>query len=269
MKSGFALEFDWWFWKPSKEAGGVRFLAGSDLPYTGFASIYAVREADSDAIRAAGTIAGFSGTVWSPSLWVDCDSEEASHSVERRLRQASIAYQKYTTGNRGAHFEIERLHEPSHLLPALDRAWVQQNLPEADLSLYKHLHLLRVVGGKHEKTGQRKEKLLETSGRVLTAEDYRNLDVSVLPKESAPIAVGKARGEFRCVFEDPNFEDYWTARTSGSRHHDFCVIASRLLNLGQEPAFVHEWLRNLNLITKPPLEPNEIWRILEWAYSRN
>lgn len=130
----------------------------------GFCSLYTVTEDTAKAIQQAGTAKGFKGVVWSQRLWLDFDSYEAAERAERRLIEMGVSYVAYDSGGRGAHFGVRRDCAPSHLLPRLDRLWVEQNFPEADLSIYTHLHPFRLPGTVHERTGRRKELVCDRAG---------------------------------------------------------------------------------------------------------
>lgn len=256
-------DFVYYLWKRVQDAGGVRFVHVSDVPNAGFSSVYAVRENDATALERAGTAAGFKGVVCSPTLSVDCDTAEAFNAVTRRLRDRGIAFTAYLSGNRGGHFEIPREIEPSHLLPALDRAWVAENLPEADLSLYSHLHLWRREGAVHEKTGKRKTKVSEQDGTILTAADFADLEPETLVAEPLPSGL-----QFQCVFTDDKIMSKTVPSGRGGRHKTLCAVAARLQTLGQPLHFVEVWLFNMNLFFDPPLPEADVKRIAAWAYTR-
>ena len=260
--------YQFWLWKPTKDEGGARFVPTDDLPTSGFVSVYAVSACDAEAIERTRTTAGFKGVVFSTTLLVDCDTEEASNVVEGRLRQKALAYSKFLTGNRGAHFEIPRLTEPSHLLPQLDKAWVAANLPEADLSLYTHLHLIRRVGAVHEKTKERKILVHEQNGEVLTAEDYAPFRdarfASTVASQDVPSA-----SALQCVFTDTTVMCRTVPMAEGEgRHKAMCAVAARLRELGQPIHFTEVWLANLNLLCAVPLPESEVRRIAGWAYLK-
>jgi hypothetical protein len=158
-------------------ATNLRFTGAADLPEQGYRSLYGVSLADAEALTNTGSIVGFKGTVWSERLVLDIDDYTKAEAVEARLRSMELDFTAYDSGGKGAHFEVLRDHGPSHQLPQKDKAWVVQNFPEADRTLYSHLHLYRLPGHVHETTGRRKEIVTRSSGRSLTLPPLARRDV--------------------------------------------------------------------------------------------
>lgn len=145
-------------------------VRGSDLRAGGakFASVYAVTAHDAAAIQhAAQTAAGFKGTVWSHRLWIDFDTYEAAITAESWLKEQGYDYVSYDTGGRGRHVGVLRDARPSHTLPEQDKRWVEANIRGADLSLYWHLHLIRLPGTVHDRTGKQKHLHSTNAGRAI------------------------------------------------------------------------------------------------------
>lgn len=252
-------DYTYYLWKPRVDVNETRYLAIDDLPNSGFASVYAVTQADARSIQTLGSYSDYKGTVWRPTLAIDCDSPEASNAVEGRLREKGLGYKKYFSGNRGCHFEVARAAAPSHKLPAIDKAWVERELPEADPSLYKHCALFRQPGAIHQKTGKRKELVAEVPGEVLDLRDER-------PTESARLAVDHRDGTIQSVFTDPILQRMTVPIGRGERHKRFIEVAVRLDTLNQPAEWALGYMENLNLISEEPLSSEELRRMLEWAY---
>jgi hypothetical protein len=162
--------YEWVIYSSSKSFGSkpnlVRFssLSGKE----GFTSLYSVTLETANAIRQAGTTAGFKGTVWSERLWLDVDSYEEAEKVERKLYEMELDFVGYDSGGKGAHFGILRSNPPSHLLPSQDRSWATTHFPQCDSSIYTHLHLFRLPGTLHEGSGRYKELVTEHKGGALS-----------------------------------------------------------------------------------------------------
>jgi hypothetical protein len=147
------------------------FLHADRIPGSGFTSLYAVTEDTAKAIVEAATTAGFKGAVGdeTDTLWIDTDSEEAGRKVAERIKEMGYAHCVYHSGGRGLHIGIHRVAKPSHLLPLQDRTWVEEHFSGlADTSIYTHLHLFRLPGTRHERTGLEKRPLYFSEGRDLT-----------------------------------------------------------------------------------------------------
>lgn len=258
------MKYDWALWKAKVTDDSVRFVHVDDLPASGFASVYCFAEADAKSIGTLGTYRCFKGTVHCPLLKIDCDTEEASASTERRLVEAGIAYRKYSTGNRGHHYHIERTVLPSHMLPALDKAYVTEHFPGTDTSFYHHVGWYRQEGAVHGKTGEAKTLLADVQGTVL---DMSNLDV---PFSAPGVVSASAEGGIKSIFGDSYLNILTVPYSGGERHNAYCKIAVRLDELNQPLEWAFVYLANVNLMSVEPLADEELKRILDWAYfSRN
>jgi hypothetical protein len=256
-------EFNFTLWKPKKESK-ARFVPLADVPGFGYRGVYNVRESDATQLEEHG-IESFRGTVHSDMLLVDCDSFDAADYTQAALEYLGLAFTRYFTGNRGAHFEIQRFCTPTHLLPQFDKAWVKAHLPHADLSLYTPLHIIRVEGSVHELTGQKKTFELGMTGTAL--EFPKNL-----PAEKMVPTPEIALQGLQCVFLDRFLMINTTPLVKGEntkgRHSRLCSVAARLRDLGQPEMFALGWLMNLNLMYEPSVEKDELERIVRWAYSK-
>lgn len=197
------------------------FAKANELPESGFSSVYAITERDAKEITKEGTTAGFKGVVWSERLWLDFDKEEAFVEARKRLKEMELDYVVYTTGGRGGHIGILRDHSPSHLLPTKDRAWASAQFEGCDPSIYTHLHLFRLPGTVHEKTGHRKQQIEHEVGKVLilpkevkVERDFANsednsditndlsvFDLRTIMCNSIPAGVGQRHAQLvRCIY---------------------------------------------------------------------
>lgn len=229
-----------------------------------FASVYAVRREDAEAISStAGTAQGFKGIVWSQRLWVDFDNEEGAEAARQLLKEQGYDYVEYNTGNRGAHFGIVRDSNPSHLLPAQDRAWVVANMSGADLSLYWHLHLIRLPGAVHEVTGRRKTLVARQSGKTLILPKY----VLAESSSSRTYPEGSKRSS---IFSRWQVVSKLTGSpVNGSRHKHLVELALALkrdtgLSFDETLWVVEECNRGW----EDPKGKEEVEKIVRWVYGK-
>lgn len=244
------------------------FVHSRDLVQNGFqfCSVYAVRAEDAEAIQAAGTAAGFKGIVWSQRLWVDFDNHEAADKAEEFLRREGYDFVVYDTGGgRGRHIGVLRRARPSHLLPAQDRAYAALNFPGCDLSLYWHLHLLRLPGAVHERTGRPKRLLSRHEGRELVLPPFTPKDV-VLSDSPAP-AVGPPRESIFKVWDV--MSRLVPDAKEGDRHRHLLILARALKNDAGVTADEAAWvLLEVNRGFDEPKEQEEVLKICRWAYGQ-
>jgi hypothetical protein len=244
------------------------FYRGGELLSTGctYGSVYAVRAEDAQAIQEAGTAAGFKGTVWSQRLWVDFDTEDSAQVGRTRLKEMGLDHVVYTTGGRGCHIGILRDSAPSHVLPMQDKLWVRENLPGADLSLYWHLHLIRLPGTLHERTGLPKRLLYTEAGRGLVLPPYE-------PTEDVPAGRG---AEWAIQRSTSLFQDWEVVRkvtdqggSSGDRHRKLLSLALTLKERGDVAPDEMRWLLGeLNRTFDEPKGQEEIEGIVRWSYGQ-
>lgn len=228
---------------------------------SGFRSLYSVTEETAKAIEQEGTARQFKGVVWSEKLWLDFDSYEAAERAEERLREMGHGFIAYDTGGRGAHFGVDRVAEPSHLLPARDKAWVQANFPEADKSIYTHLHPFRIEGTKHEKTGLEKRVVCE----------HRGSSVSLpAPKEAEVPAINDGNGERRdkSIFDCYRVMANTVPCRNGERHPVLVKLLYALRDEAQvginEATF---WVREWNKLCEEPKTDEEIEYTIRSIYG--
>lgn len=261
--------YDYVIWQPQKlRLGPPRFVRAADCPWFGFCSIYQVDEETAQTLSASGTTAGFKGVVWSERLWIDIDSNEAAQAVKERLYAQGLDLVVYDTGNRGLHFGILRSCPPSRALPGKDKTWVSENVPEADLSLYSHLHLLRRPGARHEKTGRRKHEIARRRGSAL---DLSRLEV----KEPRSVVEGFNEQRARTsIFKDFLVTKYSQPNRStdarpvdGSRHQQLVNLCFSLKNRGESPDIAFWWICNvLSSFREPKYNEGHVEKIIESVY---
>lgn len=228
----------------------------TECPSAGFSSLYRITTETAEALNTSG-IAGYKGTVWSPGLWLDCDTEESAMETRARLTQLGLGFEVWSTGNRGMHFYVERPHAPSHLLPQIDREWVKSNFSNIDTSIYSHLHLFRNPGAKHAKTGKPKLCLERISGPPLlladTVEERQFLSGEVRPTQS--------------IFLDNYIMCMTVPFEEGQRHQALLNIALAMKRVGEPLSFIERWLHHANLLYPERKPDGEIDRIIEFVGS--
>lgn len=242
------------------------FYRSNELTAKGcrFASVYAVKQEDAYSIQyTAGTVEGFKGTVWSERLWVDCDDTEGALEAKKTLDKEGYDYVAYETGNRGMHFGIAREAKPSHTLPMQDKQWVRENLKGADLSLYWHLHLIRLPGTLHEKTGKPKRLVERKEGKVLLLSQY-NAETSERPTSELPLVQDNRDSIFKLWSVVSNLTE-----GQESRHKQLVKLSASLHTEGKVTIEEAMWVvGEVNRGFKEPKPQEEIEKIVQWAYNK-
>jgi hypothetical protein len=229
---------------------------------TGFSSLYAVTEETAEAIVAAGTTRQFKGVVWSPFLWIDVDNYDHADRAESTLRKLGLGYSAYDSGGRGVHFRIEREAVPSHLLPAQDKAWVTEHFPEADPSIYSHLHLFRLEGTIHETHGRPKALVETVKGGTLP--QHPPLFTERFSTELLAPTEAAARSVFECfrVMRDSR------PVPSGERHHTLVRLCYGLRDDAKVNSFMALWwLGEVNKMFSEPKSPEDLEHIVRSIYG--
>lgn len=235
------------------------FIHSSGLPRQGFSSVYYVTAETASAIEQDGTTAQFKGVVWAPRLWIDVDDYEAAQRVEDTLKKEGLDFDAYDSGNRGAHFGILRDTPPSHLLPLRDKAWVQKTFPEADLSIYTHLHLFRLPGSIHEKTGRRKEMLESIRGRALELPKYEIKEIKLSTTQSSG---------GRSIFDSWRVMANCVPAKNGNRHPTLVKLAYALKqDTDVSPDEAYFLLSEANKLYEEPKEAEQIEQIIRSVFG--
>jgi hypothetical protein len=254
-------EYKYYLYSPRPDYGVGTPTFIDVLPEGGFVSLYAVTKESAERIRDAGTCKGFRGIVHSSHLWLDIDSYEKADRVEERLKEMGFEYISYDTGGRGAHFGVVRDNSPSHLLPSMDRAWVQQHFPEADSSIYTHLHPFRLPGTPHHRTGKRKQLVSKGIGHSLRLPQYT--------QEVRGIEVGNSLGIGSG--SKSILDQYFIQRNSepckaGERHPQLVRLIYALRDSGYSLDVARFWVNEVNKRFQPPKEQHEIEKALGSIY---
>jgi hypothetical protein len=246
----------YYLYSRSKSYGPVpTFLDLSELPTEGFISLYFVTQTTAAALHEEGTTAGFKGAVWGPRLWVDVDDYTKAGAVESRLRNMGLHFDSYDSGGKGAHFGILRNHAPSHLLPAKDKQWVQRNIPEADLSIYTHLHPFRLEGTHHEDTGRVKVLVASCPGQALTLPP---LDTKI---QKVP------QGE-KSIFDCFRVMSNISPVSEGERHDQLVRLTYALRDDAKVGLYSALWVVDqVNKRFEKPKEYHEIEKIISSIYA--
>jgi hypothetical protein len=239
-----------------------RVLVFSDntTNHMGYGSLYAVTEETVEAIKREGTVSGYSGAVWSKRVWLDIDSYEEADKVEQKLQEMGYDYIAYDSGGKGAHFGILRDHPPSHLLPKKDRAWVREHFPQADSSIYTSLHLFRLPGTVHEKTGRRKEIVKEQKGTQLI---LPNLDLS-----RGRSTASYTQSSVESIFKDGRVLQNIKQARVGDRHFTLVKVAYALKDKEVDPTIAQWFLQEVNKGFSEPKEVEQVDKILKGIYEK-
>jgi|SRR5271165_3835192 len=236
---------------------GYYILSTSELPPTGgFSSLYNFTQETGEAISETG-VAGYKGVVWSPWLKIDFDDREAAMEARERLIAEGIGFEMYKTGNRGMHFYINRPCLPSHLLPQMDKMWVESNFPKADLSIYTHLHMFRVSGTKHEKTGKLKIIVEIFEGRPLIIDPVNKMQSFIRRKYTSQFANSS-------IFTNDYIMGMSVPHENGGRHNSLMNLAVAMRHEGEQPEFIARWLYHVNLLFSEPSPQSELDNIVEF-----
>jgi hypothetical protein len=240
-----------------------KFYHDSKLPATGFSSLYKVDFATAQAIDKAGTCKGFKGVVYSERLWLDIDGYEKADKVEEKLNVFGLAYISFDTGGRGAHFGISRSNVPSHVLPLQDKQWVQEHFPEADTSIYTHLHPFRLAGTEHSRTGRKKLQVGATVGKSLILPPFSN---------ESPKTGSNSEAFSRTPSEASIFDNFFIQRNTqevpqeGQRHAQLVRLIYALRDAGYDVNIAKWWVSEVNKRFLPPKEEHEIEKTVQSIY---
>lgn len=249
-------------YSPTKSHTTVPSFIRDTSGMVGFTSLYNVTEADAQAIVAAGTTATYKGVVGGERLWLDIDSYEAADAVEERLKEMGYGYIAYDSGGRGVHFGINRAAVPSHLLPAQDKAWVQAHFPEADLSIYTHLHLFRLPGTIHETHGREKTLVDTVEGKTLYLPRLEKKDVKL------NILASSSSGYNVSIFDCTRVMANSIPTVSGNRHPTLVKLCYALKDdAGVDANIARWWVGEVNKLSEEPKEDEQLDQIVGSIYG--
>lgn len=238
------------------------FVRRDKIADGGFSSLYAVEEDTARYITQAGTTAGFKGCVWSERLWVDFDSYESGRRAESKLKELGYDFVVYDSGGRGVHVGILRDCRPSHTLPFQDKDWVRENLADADLSIYSHLHLFRLPGTVHATTGRKKELLSKHPGKVLTLPQWRPTNGRGNSDTNSFTNSGDGS-----VFDSRRVMHLTVPTKVGERHPTFNKLAYALKAEGVDIGAARWWVGETNKMAEEPKSGLELDQIVRKVYD--
>lgn len=236
------------------------FVSIDKLPSQGFSSLYEVTLDTAKAIVEAGTTKQFKGCVWSEWLKIDVDSYEAAGATESKLIEMNLSFLAFDSGGKGAHFYIMRDNKPSHLLPAMDKAWVKANFESSDLSIYTHLHLFRLPATVHESTGRRKELVTEHHGNILT--------VASLAQADSFVEIFSQSREKLSVFDSFRVMCELGPKENGERHSSLVRMTYALRDDAKvDKSTAIWWIREANKMYNQPKSEDDLHKILTSIYG--
>lgn len=228
-------------------------------PTAAFSSLYRVTEETANAIKTLGSVKGFRGVVWSPTLWMDFDSYEEGQKAVDKLQMQQFKFCVYDTGGRGLHIGVDRPIAPSHLLPEVDKQWVKEHFPQADSSIYSHLHLFRCSGARHHKTGRFKT--------LVNAYDGIALSLDPMPKKTVFEKVwensGEAESRYISVFDNPQVLANSVPTKAGERHGTFVRALLALRDHNTPPSVARWWVGEINKMSEQPKSTEELDKLVE------
>lgn len=236
----------------------VSELAGAD----GFGSVYLVRKEDAEAIVKTGTTSQFAGVVWNGRLWLDIDDYQTAEVVKERLLQMELGFVMFDSGGKGAHFGIRRDTDPSHLLPQLDKRWVLSHVPEADRSIYTHLHLFRLPGTIHAVTGRPKTLVFSATGSSIDVGQWKGKAVEEA-KSVRPFVPSKQTS----VFESLRIMGNTVPTTIGNRHPTMLQAAYALRDKEVDAHVCRWWVGEINKMCEEPKEDWELDKLIDSVYG--
>jgi len=254
-----------WSSRPDYGSAPTIVNIGETSTLEGFTSLYQITEDSAKGIITAGTTAGFKGSVWSERLWIDLDSKETLSKTKGVLDGMGVSYDVWFTGNRGFHISIQRDSSPTHILPEQDKSWVKGHIPYADLGIYTHLHLFRLPGTVHAKTGARKTLVESTPGVSLVHAKYQR-PVTRIPSSTGTM---QSNNNMVSVFSDFHINSKLGRVRVGNRHHTLVSVCNALRDRGFELSFTRTWLIEMNkdfMGGGKSLE--EIERVVQSIYQR-
>lgn len=227
-----------------------------NIPNSGFRSMYQVDNLGKEWIEKNG-LRGFNKSgnkVWSNLLFIDFDNnKQKAKDLFNKLKKEGIGFKLYFSGSKGFHFHVEREIEPSIYVPNSDKVFVKNISIGADISIYSHLHPFRIAGTLHEKTGKLKKLLYENKGKKYKINIIKSQEKNKyysIPEIS--------------IFLDETIMSFSLGFKEGKRNYSMCFLGKLLKERGESVEFIQQWILNANLMNNPPLENEEINKIIEW-----
>jgi hypothetical protein len=122
-------------------------------------------------ITANASVGGLKGELVQTSmLFIDVDEDEHVKAVEKVVAGLGVAFSKWSTGNRGAHFHVDTESYTHRHLPFSQSEFIRSLGIDGfvDMSIYRHHSIFRIPGAVHQDTGKLKQCLYRVEGRVLS-----------------------------------------------------------------------------------------------------
>lgn len=218
-----------------------KFIGDLPLDMGGFTSLYQFTRETGECLRITGTTKGFKGVVWNDRLWLDFDTQEAGKNALLKVKEMEFDYVCYTSGGRGLHVGILRDSAPSHLLPLFDKKWAEKTFEGHDPSIYTHLHLFRLPGTIHEKTGLKKDFLERGGNRSIIA------DFSILENERSYGSLeSPVYGTNMSIFDSKSVMYNSTPQENGQRHEHLIRCIYALKSCSVTASHARWWVGEVN-----------------------
>ena len=242
----------------------VRLVPKADLEglVFGYRSLYGYDPETVELIRERNGTWGLAGqSVYSDDLLVDFDDQyEAAYEMEKTL--SAYTYSMWNSGGRSIHFHIQIEPMYSEAVPYIQKAWMQENYPLADASIYKTSGMYRLPGTYHESNpGKRKTLLSTNKGGLLQIKMPEGIEIPI-PNTSFEVNPDNSEMLTRHL-DNLLLKDIG----NGERNSHTFKIAATCRDLG-EPlpyaiALAHTWNRTM---CRPPQAVGEVETTVYSAY---
>jgi hypothetical protein len=232
---------------------------------TGFISVFGFPEESVKDILTNGTTSGLvTKKLYADTLYLDFDNNiEAENLAYRRLKDASIGFDKYNTGGRGHHFHIPITPCMGEGLVSRFKRRVAEQFPGADLSIYKSSGIFRLPGTYHTKNAGHKKTLVEhVDGQLM---DIPEDDIGRLPRPIPKSAFGFDEEEIN----EALMRALFIPTGEGGRNTKIFVVACLGKESGMNQDEVEDMCRNYNsIMVSPPLPEHEVITCVRSAYAK-
>ncbi len=205
--------------------------------------------------------------LYADTLFVDFDNDPAAvAAAAQKLRLRQISHTVYTSGSKGHHIHIFLVPEQRIGLPDVHLAWVKQNLPGADLSIYKSSGIIRIAGSGHKDKPGAVKAVTATfpGGRFSLAhcEPPRVLPMLTLPQfEDEPV---DEEMQSRCLTHM-----LMLPVATGSRNEQAYCRAALCRDLNYDMLVATDMISTWNYNhCQPPLPEREVVTVVQSAFRR-
>jgi hypothetical protein len=239
--------------------GKPRLVSFLELPgLTGFRSVFGYPPKTASIIRAQGNTKNLQRhSVHANELLVDFDNaREAAEALKAYLVSHGISYTMYDSGNRSVHFHVPIVSLTDPDVPHSLKSWVIEHAPEADLTIYRHSSLFRLVNTIHEKNPDGKKVMMESHrGRRLRIPLIKRAKIV----DTAPV---KNEHKLERALNIPQHE--------GNRRVHAWTIANFARKAGFNEDEAYWMLRQWNeKKATPRLKEEVLWQKLSEAYRQD